>query len=170
MAHASHAPCVRRPTSNASGVQRQASHAPCVRRPASGVPRPTRQASSVRRLTPHASGVRRPMRQASGVRRQASGVPCVRRQTPRDRRPIQSPPFLLPVMTTTKRRHFPHVLPYPDLRPLSCTAWGNRVVLPTPYSSTGAIVRIKTGRGAQRSAAACCHSYEKGRHNAGLCS
>ena len=55
-----------------------------------------------------------------------------------------------------------------DLRPLSYMAWGNRVVLPQPYSAMGAIVRIRTGRGAPESAAACCYSYEKGRHNVGL--
>ena len=101
------------------------------------------QPSACRRR--HGSCVMRPasdswlMRHASGVRRHVSGVmcpaSCVMRQTPRpsfstfSRRP-------LPVMTTTERRHFP-TLPPSDLRPLSCMAWGNRVVLPTPYSSTG---------------------------------
>ena len=149
MCHAStlqtHGSCVRRPRfrlmAHASGVRLMA-HASGVRRQASGV---RRQASGVRR-------------QASGVRRQASGVPRPS-FSPFSRRPS-------PVMTTTQRRHFPMLLLL-DLRPLSCTAWGNRVVLPTPYSSMGAIVRIKTGRGAQRSAAACCYSTKKGRHNAG---
>ena len=141
MAHASwlmrHGSCVMR-------------HASCVRRHASGV---RRQASCVRR---HASGA---MRQASGVRRQASGVPDSTSL-------IQPPP---PVVGHDDNRNG-GISPYAtlsDLRPLSCTAWGNRVVLPTPYSSMGAIVRIKTGRGAQRSAAACCYSTKKGRHNAG---
>ena len=48
-----------------------------------------------------------------------------------------------------------------DLRLLSYTAWGNRVVLPTPYSSTGAIIRMTTGRGAHSNAAACCYSTKK---------
>ena len=72
----------------------------------------------------------------------------------------------LSVMTTTKRRHFPMLLLL-DLRLLSCTAWGNRVVLPHAISSTGAIVRIKTAGGAHESAARCFYSYEKGRHCAG---
>ena len=120
-----HGSCVRR---QASGVRRQ-THGSCVRRQASGVQRPD---SCVRR---QASGVRR---QASGVRRQASGVP----RPFSHRRPLS-------VMTTTKRRQFIHALLPSDLRLLSCTARGNRVVLPTLYSPTGAIVRIKTGRGVQ---------------------
>ena len=121
---------------HASDVRRQTScvrrHGSCVRRHASWLMR-------------HASDVRR---HASGVRRQTSDVP-----RPFSRRPLS-------VMTTTKRRHFPMLLLL-DLRLLSCTAWGNRVVLPHAISSTGAIVRIKTGRGAQRSAAACCYSTKK---------
>ena len=141
--------CVRRPTHvacvpltwHASGVRRQthASHASGVRlmAHASGV-RLMAHASGVR-LMAHASGVRRQashsrgMRQASGVRLmrptlQASTCPIQPIQ------PIQPPP--LSVMTTTKRRHFP-MLPPSDLRPLSCMAWGNTTLLPTPYSSMG---------------------------------
>ena len=142
--HASHASGVRRPTSNASGVRR---HASGVRRHASDS-----------WLTPHASGVRRHASHVPRVRRQASHVPRPS-FSPFSRRPLS-------VMTTTKRRRFPHSMPSYS-RLLSCTAWGNRVVLPTLYSPTGAIVRIKTGRGAPLSAAACFYSYEKGRHNAG---
>ena len=125
--------------------------------------RPASHASHVPRvrLMAHASCVRL-MAHVSCVRLMAHAS-CVRLHVP------HSAPFSrrpLSVMTTTKRRHFP-MLPPLDLRPLRCMAWGNRVVLPTPYSSMGAIVRIKTGRGAQRSAAACCYSTKKGRHCAG---
>ena len=165
MAHASHASGVRRP---ASGVRRQASG---VMRPASCVPR-FKLMAHASCVMAHGSCV---MAHGSCVMRHASGV---RRQTPRA--PIQPPhsaapfsPFSrrpLSVMTTTKRRHFPHAIPFrfaSDLRPLRCMAWGNRVVLPTPYSAMGEIVRIKTGCGAHSNAAACFYSYEKGRHNAG---
>ena len=100
------------------------------------------------------------MAHGSCVRRPTSHVHSVTAAPFSDRRP-------LPVMTTTGTAAFSPCATLSDLRLLSCTAWGNRVVLPPPYSSMGAIVRIKTGRGAQRSAAACCYSYEKGRHNAG---
>ena len=142
---------------HASGVRRQASHASCVMRQASGVPRLMRHASGVRRPTPHASCVRR---QASGVRRQAppSGA-ALRPQPSFSRRPIV-------VMTGNERRHFPMLQPS-DLRQLSCIAWGNITLLPMLYGSTGAIVRIKTAGGAFSSAARCCYSTKKGRHNAG---
>ena len=84
----------------------------------------------------------------SWLMRPASCVPRVRLHV----HSVTAAPFShrrpLSVMTTTKRRHFPMLLLL-DLRLLSCTAWGNRVVLPHAISSTGAIVRIKTGRGAQ---------------------
>ena len=153
-----HGSCVMRQT-HGSCVMRQ-THGSCVRRPmrqASGVPRPTRQASDstrpmrqasgvpcVRRQASHASGVRRPMRQASSVPRPSFS----------HRRPLS-------VMTDNKAAEIPPYATLSDLRLLSCTAWGNRVVLPTQYSATGAIVRIKTGRGVRMSAAACCHSTKK---------
>ena len=160
-----HGSCVMRPTLQASGVLahgscvRRQTHGSCVMRQTHGScvrrPRARRQASGVhvpcvrrQASTSHASGVRRPrpMRQASDswlmahasdswLMRQASHASGVRRQTPRpsfspfSRRPLS-------VMTTTQRRHFP-MLPPSDLRPLSCMAWGNRVVLPPSYSSTG---------------------------------
>ena len=119
MAHAS---CVMRPAhgscvlTHGSCVRR---HASCVMRPASGVMRPTLQASCVR-LMAHASGVRL-----------MAHVSCVMRPTC----PIQPPP----VVGHDDNRNggnFPMLSPS-DLRPLSCTAWGNRVVLPPPYSPTG---------------------------------
>ena len=111
-------------------------HVSCVRlmAHASGVRRPMRQASGVRRQT-HGSCVRRPASHVSRPMRPASHVSRPMRQTPRAPiQPIQPPP--LSVMTTTKRRHFPMLLLL-GLRPLRCTAWGNRVVLPPPYSAMG---------------------------------
>ena len=150
---------------HASGVRRQ-THGSCVMRHASCVRLMAhasdswlmRHASGVRR---HASGVMRP---ASGVRRQTHGS-CVMRQASH----VHSAHSAAAVVghDDNKAAAFPPMLLLLDLRPLSCTAWGNRVVLPTPYSSMGAIVRIKTGRGTHSNAAACCYSYEKGRHNAG---
>ena len=159
-----HGSCVRR---HGSCVRR---HGSCVRRHGSCVPLTwhaswlMRHGSCVRRHGSCVRRVRRVRRHGSCVRRHGScvrRVRRVRRQTPRPSfsRPIQPPP----VVGHDDNRNggiFPMLLPL-DLRPLSCTAWGNRVVLPTPYSSMGAIVRIKTGRGAQRSAAACCHSTKK---------
>ena len=189
-----HASGVRRPTPHASCVRRQAScvmrqasdscvmrHASGVRRQASGVRRQTH--GSCARLMARASGVMRQasdscvLTRASGVMRQASDscvlthASGVRRQASGVRRHHSAAPFsrrLLPVMTTTKRRHFPMLLPS-DLRLLSCTAWGNRVVLPTLYSPTGAIIRIATGRGVQERRGLLLLN-EKGRHNAGPCS
>ena len=78
----------------------------------------------------------------------ASSVPRVQRPT-RPTRPtsIQSPP---PVVghDDNKAAAFSPCATLSDLRLLSYTAWGNRVVLPTPYSPTGAIIRITTAGGA----------------------
>ena len=132
-----HASCVRS-ASHASGVRRQASgswlmaHGSWLMRHASGswLMRPTHVACVMRQA--HASHSRG-MRHASCVRlMRPTHVACVRLHVP------HSAPFsrrLLPVMTTTGGI-FPMLLLL-DLRPLSCMAWGNRVVLPPPYSSTG---------------------------------
>ena len=187
MAHVScvmaHVSCVMRQT-HGSCVMRQ-THGSCVMRQASD--------SWLMRHASHASGSWL-MRHASWLMAHASCVlthgscavrpdswlmrpaSCVRRQASDSTCPHSAAPFSpfsrrpLSVMTTTKRRHFPHAIPFrfaSDLRPLRCMAWGNRVVLPTPYSAMGEIVRIKTGCGAHSNAAACFYSYEKGRHNAG---
>ena len=73
------------------------------------------------------------MRQTHGswLMRQTSHVHSVTAAPFSDRRP-------LPVMTTTGTAAFSPCATLSDLRLLSCTAWGNRVVLPTLYSSTGA--------------------------------
>ena len=148
-----------------SWLMRRAS---CVRRHALSplsvprIQRPTLQAhASCVRLMRHGSCV---MRQASCVRlmAHASGV----RRPTCPIQPIQPPPVA--GHDDNKAAAFFPYATHTDLRPLSYMAWGNRVVLPTPYNSMGAIVRIRTGRGTQRSAAACCYSYEKGRHCAGL--
>ena len=154
---ASHVSCVRRQASHVSGVRRQASHVSCVRRQASGV---RRQASGVPRLRRQASHVSRVRRQASGVRRPTSQASGVRRPGSFSRgRPIAG-------HDGNKRRHFPMLQPS-DLRPLSRIAWGNRVVFPPPYSSTGAIVRIKTAGGALLKRRPLLLLNEKGRHYAG---
>ena len=86
-------------------------------------------ASCVMRQT-HASCVMR-QTHASCVMRQthASCVHVPRPFSPFSRRPLS-------VMTTTGTAEIPMLLLL-DLRPLRCTAWGNRVVLPTPYSAMG---------------------------------
>ena len=138
-----------------------------VQRQASGVPRLMRQASGVPRLRRQASGVPRLMRQASGVRRQASGVRRPTSQASGVRRPGSfSRGRPIAGHDGNKRRHFPMLQPS-DLRPLSRIAWGNRVVLPPPYSSTGAIVRIKTAGGALLKRRPLLLLNEKGRHYAG---
>ena len=105
-------------------------HGSCVMRPVlspSGVPswlmRHASRIESVRRhaswLMAHASGVMRPTR-----------PPSIQSQSFSHRRP-------LPVMTTTGGGNLSMLAPS-DLRLLSCTAWGNRVVLSPSYSPTGA--------------------------------
>ena len=143
-----------------SCVMRQ-THGSCVRRQASGVPRVMCHASdswlmrqaSDSWLMCHASGVRRPMRQASGVSRPT----C----------PIQPPPVV--GHDDNRNGGISPILPPSDLRPLSCTAWGNRVVLPPAIQlNRRDYTNDNRPRRSFRSAAACCYSYEKGRHNAGL--
>ena len=133
-----HVSCVMRPFS-VPRFRRQASgswlmaHGSWLMRHASGswLMRPTHVACVMRQA--HASHSRG-MRHASCVRlMRPTHVACVRLHVPHSASFSRRP---LPVMTTTKRRHFPMLLLL-DLRPLRCMAWGNRVVLPTPYSAMG---------------------------------
>ena len=126
MAHASWLTC------QASWLMRHAScvmrHGSCVMRPDSWLMRPA---------STHVAGVRRPLTwQAFSVLTHASHVdaapfsPIQPHSAPFSRRPLS-------VMTTTiDGGHSPMLVPL-DLRPLSCTAWGNTTLLPMPYSSTG---------------------------------